>query len=323
MRSIREIFDSNIELMKYIDKAVILFRQGRYDEALGMVAESADRVTVVSEAVLGDRVYFADFPEEETAVLLRGILNAKKNKDYILLADLYEKQLSGFVSAIQEYILEREDYFEFDIGRYNVHIEQLERKIKDGLTSACSQILDADQAELIRINSNAALESPLAPEELLDKGYSVEFTSCGLMTLRAPLNEETSIYLHTNGDVYSESFLCADRWRNSGTDTYIVYGLGMGYHIKELLELEKFAKAVVFESDINVIKLFAAFGEGALFDERRFSLVYDPDKTLIEKKLAGLAANEKACVHYPSLRRSAVGERLGALAPFLDIVERC
>ena len=321
--NIRELFDNNVRLLAYIDKAVILFRQGRYDEALGMVAESGEGINAVCDAVLTDRSYFKSIPADYVGEMLEAILKAKKSRDYVLLSDLYELQLSSFICNVQELIVVAEDFFNFDVSVYNRRIRKLEQKLEAGMDLLPGLSYDEDERERLRVNRNAELESPLSPEELLQKGYSVEFSSCGLMTVRAPMADATPIYLHTNGNIMRESFMLADRFREDGISNYIVFGFGMGYHIEELLELDKFAKVTVFESDINILKLYAAFAGGDLLENRRLSLVYDPDRSLIEQRIASLEQGEKACVHYPSMRRAVSGKRLMMLAPFADVVERC
>ncbi len=321
--NLRELFESNIRLLGFTEKAILLFRRGRYDEALGMVADSAEGINKVCDAVLADRSFFKSIPSDFVGEMLEAVIAAKKNRDYVLLADLYEMQLSAFVCNVQELIMTAEDLYGFDVSTYNRRIRMMEQKRTAGIDQIVGNSVDDDERERLRVNRNAELESPLSPEELLAKGYSVEFSSSGLMTLRVPSATGVPIYLHTNGNILRESFLLADDFRTEGIDHYIVFGLGMGYHIAELLELDRFAKVTVFESDINILKLYAAFGDGMLLENRRFGLVYDPERTLIEQRLSTSGANEKGCVHYPSMRRAASGKRLTELAPFADIVERC
>lgn len=321
--NLRELFESNIRLMGFAEKAILLFRRGRYDEALGMVADSADGINKVCDAVLADRSFFKSIPSDFVGEMLEAVIAAKKNRDYVLLADLYEMQLSPFVCNVQELIMTAEDLYGFDVSTYNRRIRLMEQKLTAGIDQIVGNAVDDDERERLRVNRNAELESPLSPEELLSKGYSVEFSSSGLMTVRVPSATGAPIYLHTNGNILRESFLLADDFRTEGIDQYIVFGLGMGYHISELLELDRFAKVTVFESDINILKLYAAFSDGTLLENRRFGLVYDPERTLIEQRLLTSGANEKGCVHYPSMRRAASGKKLTELAPFADIVERC
>lgn len=323
MDNIREIFNQNIELLGYVDRAVILFREGRYDEALGMVAESGEGVSNLCETVLDNIDYFSGVDRSDICAMMSALIDAKKNKDYVLLADFFELQLSPFICSIQERIVDKEDFLAYDTSTYNKNIELLEQKLTDGMKTVSDEHPDTDEDVRMRVNRNAELEAPLSPEYLLQNGYSVEFTSCGLMTLRAPLEDGESVYMHTNTNILRESFMLADRWREKGISTYIVYGFGLGYHIAELLELDKFARVTVYESDINVLKLFCAFADARILTERRLTVIYDPDRTLIEQRLIRIRPDEKACVHYPSMRRRDSGKLLKSVAPFADIVERC
>ena len=100
-----------------------------------------------------------------------------------------------------------------------------------------------------------------------------------------------------------------------------MFGYGMGYHLNEMRLLAPDAQIIVYESDPNVLKLYAAFSDGVLLDDPKISIVLDPDRQLIEKRLGALAKGEEACVHYPSMRREKSGQRLSLLVPWTDIVE--
>lgn len=323
MKDINTIFKHNTELLGYIDRAVILFREGRYDEALHMIADSKDGINILCESILKNREYFSLVSTDSITEMLEGILEAKQHKDYVLLADLYELQLAGLIGNIQELILNREDFLEFNPEKYTAGIAKLEEMIAAGRREIVGQFESEDEFTRILVNTNAELEAPLSPEVLLAKGYSVEFTTSGLLTLKAPMESGESIYLHTNSNVTRESFLMADRWAEEDVVEYIVFGFGLGYHIQELLRIAPKAHVTVFESDINVFKLYAAFTDAELLNMKRLSLVYDPDRTLIEMRLGRLCKGEKAVVHYPSLRRRKAGDRLEGLAPFSSRVEDC
>ena len=81
------------------------------------------------------------------------------------------------------------------------------------------------------------LDSGLSPEQLLEQGYRVEFTTCGEMTVSAPKLSGNTIYLHTNHRIAQEAMLLAKKWQQSGKTRYVVYGFGMGYVVRELLSI--------------------------------------------------------------------------------------
>lgn len=333
--NIREIFDGNIRLLGQIDKAVILFREGCYDLALEAIADTGDGINSLCDAIITNRDYFQLVSTDSVAEMLKGILEAKQKRDYVLLADLYEMQLSVFICNVQELILKKEDFLEFDEERYGHNIAVLEAALDKGMKYIADELSfragepseedehRADELLRMKINRNAELESPLSPEQLLDMGYSVEFTSCGLMTMKAPMPDGSSIYLHTNGRIATESFLQARVWAREDADTYIIYGYGMGYHVAALKALKPEARIIVFESDVNTLKLCAAFSDMTALSESGIYPVYDPDGQLVEKRLAVRGSREFACVHMPSFRRCVPGQWLAGLVPKSALIEEC
>ncbi len=335
MENIREIFEENIKMIGFIDRALIFTRQCRYDKALYMLSQTGDGINVICDAIVRNPDYFGKVSTDSISEMLKGILDARRKKDYVLLADLYDLQVMSFITNVQQIILEKEDFLDYTPQIYTAHIEKIKNKVQEGLSELQKHELTADIPELqtvqellredefmrLKVNLLAELDHPLEPEFLLDKGYSVEFTSCGLLTLQVPFKEEDTIYLHTNSNIIRESFLLAQHWTGKHASTYIVFGFGMGYHIAELALLKPDAQIIVYESDPNVLKLYAAFSDGALLNNDHILIVLDPEKKLIERRLKCLAKDEEACVHYPSMRRSPSGPMLSLLVPWGGLIE--
>ncbi|MCR5828742.1 MAG: hypothetical protein K6F93_00115 [Lachnospiraceae bacterium] len=328
-----------------------------YDRALEMISLTGDGISGLCKAVIGDRDYFSDFPTEAIEDMLGKLLDAKKSRDYTLLADLYEMQLVPFICSVQELIVKREDLLVFDAETYAKNIKTMRAKLDVSMLRYDSDVKDLakpgtkafavheDERERFRVNRNALLEEAMAPEQLLSLGYTVEFTSSGMMTLKAPLkpvspkdmsdnkrrvleneaidNNTESIYLHTNMRVVMESFMLAGSWYDKDTTAYDIVGLGLGYHAVELLNLAPSGRITIYESDMNVIKLYCAFTDVQLLSEPNVFIVYDPDMKLLEKRLENKAGNGKVCVHYPSFRRTPYMRRLAELVPRSELVEKC
>lgn len=153
-------------------------------------------------------------------------------------------------------------------------------------------------------------EEPLNPEELLEKGYRVEYTSCGLMTV-AVGTDKGSLYLHSNHKASREAFLLARSWVKENVDTYLVRGFGMGYHIRELAMLTESANIHVYEQDAHVLKLACAFAPLKEFlENERISLVFDENGTKWMERCSTLLEMEKICVHMPSVHAYESAEKL-------------
>lgn len=300
--NINNIFRQNIQLLGGLDKAVHYFREQQYDKALGLVANSIDRVKNVIEAIISDREYFNLVDTGSMLVMLNGILDAKKNKDYILLTDLLELQLINFLIGVQEMIISKEEIL-FNEDNYRENIRLL---LENGE------------------GFPEQLTEPIDTEKLLGSGYRIEFTSCGQMTLAAE-NDGYQFYFHTNSRVQEEAFLLARHWYKEDKKRYIVYGFGLGYHVKELLAAAEDAEIEVYEADRHVIQLACAFTEmNELLQNNRLRLIYDPELKLLKERITDLKPEEVFQVHYPSYNniRSREGkEILNEVLPWTKVIE--
>jgi len=278
--NIRQIFEHNIELLGDTDKAVSYFREQQYDKALTIVANSIDQIKLVIEAIVKDQEYFNLVATESLLEMLTGILNAKKNKDFILLADLLELQLINFLIGVQELIISKEEIL-FDEEKYKANLNLL---IKHG------------------VGFDDAFKHPINTEELLEQGYRVEFTSCGLMTLAAQ-NDGAKFYFHTNSLIQSEAFILAKNWAQQMKKKYILYGFGMGYHVTELLNIMNTAEIEVYESDRNVLQLACAFADvRKLLENGRVKIIFDPSLQGLKQRIATINDDEDLLIHYPSYK---------------------
>ncbi len=288
--SVKNIFELNIRLLGDMDKAAYYFREQQYDKALGLIADSIDQIKFVIEAIISNREYFKLVDSESMLEMLKGILTAKQNGDFVLLADLLELQLINFLISVQELIISKEE-IAFDEGNYKENIELLaERHI--------------GFAEVFR--------EPINTEELLKSGYRVEFTSCGQMTLAAE-NAGAKFYFHTNSRIKAEAFLLARNWYKENKKSYILYGFGMGYHVFELLSMAKEVEIEIYEADKNVLQLACAFtAMKELLLDSHIKLIYDPDFELLKERMNKLTEEEELIVHYPSYKniRSSEGKAL-------------
>lgn len=319
------IFDRNKELLAVLSQAVLFFRECDYKEALELVADAADGIQAVTDAVLMENQYFKNVSMESVTEMLSGIVEAKKNRDYILLADLLELQVVRFLCNIQTFIVEHEDFSAFDGEDYQQNLDVLERKLRRSTALFIKEPQERRErySRLLRL-----LEADLYADQLLAQGYRVEFTSCGEMTVAVPDLWGNSIYLHTNHHVFSEAFLLARKWVVPGAKKYIVYGFGMGYVVKELLRLVgDDVRVEVYENDLNLLKLACAFSDvGDFIVDKRLRLVYDPDCTLVGRALEGKDEKTQVCIHYPSLCHLVDGENREMLldyVPWARIVEEC
>ncbi len=301
---IKNIFIDNIKLIGLIDKAIYYLRVQEYEPAFDIVSETAESITTVAEAIIKNREYFSLVSTDSVAEMIQGILDAKRKKDYVLLADLFEMQLQNFICSVQELIMKREDYLAFDEVLYNDNIRRIKNSADKMLRSIRTDLSD-EEIERLCVNQGALMDEELDPVKLLDAGFFVEYSSCGYMTLGATDSNGDKYYFHSNNKVGIEAFLMANHWHKPDINKYIIYGFGMGYHIRELYELDRDCEIVVFESDIRVLKLAAAFADiGELLSNENISIVYDPELELLNRYMQDIDGDNstKLYIHNPSAR---------------------
>lgn len=282
--SIKIIFQKNLLLFEQIEKSIFHFRSQNFDPALRLTTNMLDQISSWLNYVVEGAAYFNENHSvvEVTYLMdtLNSLLSAQENKDYVLLADIYEGQLLPIVSEIQNVIMDKEGFFlDEEIYKNNVEIVK---------------------------NSDIPIKvSYSSINELLgniEEGYSIEYNAKGQYTLAVSHGAEHTYY-HSNNCVVKESLQLTNHWYSDAKDTYIIYGLGLGYHVSELFYLDKNLTIEIYESDSNIIQLACAFSKiGALLKNKNIRLIYDPSFTKLSKRLQSVGNDEEFVIHYPSLR---------------------
>lgn len=283
-KDINTIFDHNIKLLSEIDKIIYYFHTQNYDKALRTATIVIDQISSYIELLLSQAEYFNEneflVQPEAFMNIMGGLLEAQKSMDFVLLADLYEAQVSPLLLRLQEVIVSKED-ISFHEHNYKESILSIEQK-------------DYELAKLLASQ----------PEylSLMEHGYSVEPTSSGLMTVAVTENNK-KYYFHSNNKTLNEAFTLAQSWYLEEKTEYIIYGLGFGYHAKELSELDDNISIEVYESDINMLQLACAFSEfKSIMNNPKIKIIYDPDFSKLVNRIGNINEETEIVIHYPSLR---------------------
>ncbi|MBQ7863772.1 MAG: hypothetical protein IJ420_09130 [Lachnospiraceae bacterium] len=283
---VKTLFQTNVELLEIVDKAIVYFREQDYPKALEFMPEVSNKMRHVIDGLLAENEYFELVSTDSLMEMLEGIVEASKAEDYVLLADLLELQLCTLLCNVQELIMKKEDYAFFSETMYREQCEAMSKKLAEGGTNQPEELF----------------ATPLNPEELLEQGYRVEVTSCGLMTV-AVATDRGSVYLHSNNKVGLEAFLVARGFARQDAQTYLVKGFGMGYHVAELAKQKPDAKIEVYESDGQILKLACAFSPlKKLLENENISICYDEDGAAWHNRVENLADTEAVCLHMPSVQ---------------------
>lgn len=289
-------FYKNIEMIDQINRMIYFIRTQNYDRGLRISGsimknfqETLPYLAACQEFYNEDKLRM---DIEQVMGMLNSLLDAQESRDYVLLADLYELTILPFLMELQEkMVVEEQGVPVYNRYRYKdnyMAIKNLEQKkpMMEGASSLARALSD---------------EGKLPQWLLQEGGYQVEYTSSGEITMKVQKGEQ-QFYLHSNVGPSKEAFYLANSWLTPGKEEYVIYGLGLGYHIKQLHLLDPDARITVYESDIDTIQMVTAFAylrELLAYDE--INLIYDPTLTAFSKKISETEVEQEVLIYQPSL----------------------
>lgn len=293
--NLRKLYEINIYLLSDIYHIVYFFRSQKYDFALRRMSLIISRINDFLQhmGLCKDILNNIGITYDHTMILdiIKDMISAQEMKDYILLADYYEVRLLPILLNIQETIITNHDMVN-PVDNYEKNTEILYEKV-DNVKSLIGKLPNPYSTQL--------------------NDYVMELTSGGDMTLTVGIANDKR-YFHSNVNVWNEAFILAKSWYDISKTKYIIYGLGLGYHISELFSLDEFIDIEVYESDIQIIQLACAYTDNIrLFKNSQIKLVYDPDFTKLSKRLDYLEDDAEFVIHNPSLgviKNTPIKERL-------------
>ncbi|MCM1185069.1 MAG: DUF115 domain-containing protein [Lachnoclostridium sp.] len=198
---------------------------------------------------------------------------------------------SGLIMQIQEiiYYLRIQDYLAGSM-RFNKLLQEIQkdseiiaRMNEDSVKTLFQQMMQAlEQADMLLLAD--LLEETLLPlikgmivpkEPDIREDYCLESTSSGYLTVR---HLPTNLYLHGNCNPMEEARVLVEHCFDPNKEIYVVWGIGLGYHVVRLYEAAKGAVQItVFEEDEEMFKLAAECG--VLDNIPKECITYVVDKT--------------------------------------------
>ena len=127
--------------------------------------------------------------------------------------------------------------------------------------------------------------------------YSVELTSSGYCTIK---DIRENIYIHSNSDPVMEANILVENIFDPEKSKYIVWGLGLGYHIEQLVQISMGATDIhVYDDKKELLNISLKYGVTKSIQEN-FVFHYDPDGKLFSKSLTEKKTG--VLLHYPSIK---------------------
>ena len=279
---LKDLMINNKIILVETERTVQAFRVQNYDKALRKSARLLDHLNILFELLPAVQEHLDQnniwFDQELLLNILQELLQAQSRKDYVLLADLYEVQMLPVLYQFQQALLSYEE-FSYDHDNLIKNIELIEQR-------------DGTLANLL---SSIERKGPIA-------GYSVEPASTGDLTVGIGEGDK-KCYLHSNINVWKEGAALAGDWYQKDKNTMIIYGLGLGYHIVELILLDATLNVEVYESDLNMLYLACSCTDNIRHILKpQIKLMYDPDFSRLSDRITRMGEDEEFVIHYPSLQ---------------------
>lgn len=274
-QELRDIYWENAGMIEWIAWLVPFVRQQniqRLNKELPVATRSLQQNL---SGVLSQMKLFTEYGlawgEDYLLSILSGLEQAQIQQDYILIGDLYELQLIPALQDIQAIISG------LDISL-----------VEDSWWKDNLEILKAKNPELVQALEK--FEKGVIHGQA--EGYFVEPTSTGYFTM-ALEEDGRRWYLHSNRSPVEEARIWANRNYQLEKEKYTLFGWGMGYHVRQLLNLYSDMDLVVVEPDIGILYYSLQHGDWQDVLEK-ITLVWDPEY----QKIGTLISDEREVLLY-------------------------
>lgn len=271
------------ELLTQIEKLILLFRMQKEEMGYRLAFKVMDAL----QMWIKEQTELAD----SLLPVLQQLYEAQKNRDTILLADLYETQLLPFFYELQKQQIalageqNKENYY-----------EKNKKFLQKNMPAFYQDILRLEQK---------------VPQWL--EQYQVEYTACGDWTLAVSQNGKR-FYLHSNINPKKEAFLLANTWCKEGKLCYLIYGAGLLYHAAALAQQDAYITVHVYESNPAILlRLCQVIDLAQQCVHGNLEIHYDEGLQQLSTELQKQEAASEFVVHIPSMRcmaDSPIKERL-------------
>lgn len=278
------IYDLNQQCLLWIPHIVNNFRKQSFFTGSCMMRNLVSALDVLTEKL--EILHETDFIS-----ILQAILQAQENRDYILLSDILECDLLPCLQNIQikmqgEETQKAPDYWEKNMIELQEHAEDEYQELYKTLCSA--QISETDR-------------------------YKQMFAINGQPTVKVKCqNKEILIHSSVNPE-YQSQVWAEDVLKEIGRE-YVIYGMGLGYHIQALLKADDVCKVIVLENSIELLtEAFRDLDWVNYIKQKRVRIFYNSNAIKLMEKFSAWISGREFCIYYPSLcitEEESVRERL-------------
>lgn len=226
--------------------------------------------------------------------LLKGAVFAQEQKDYVLLSDILQIQITPLLYQLQQELLQTYPYF-YREEIFTQNVEAL-RNVNPQL----SNLIEGRKSKFFQMDT---FPNFIWKEGDTQISYLIEAARSGHPILRMEnIQTKAAYYLHSNQNPVQEALCFSKQYFDAKAENYHLLGLGLGYHALALLEDCYFSKNVfVYEPDLNVLVLAFCFVSLENYLGKSIFVDYDPE--LIKMADALKIEGNQLIIHHPSLNQ--------------------
>lgn len=319
-------FDIYTKLINNVSVVVESLRCQDYCKAMVQLKTITNMLMQSSDDILQNLNYYNQYGQiitlELYVELIENITKAQENEDYLYLADLLDNQLIPLFEKVQDVIKSTNEdlYDEHDfLSRNREHlavlIDRLKNKIENNTNDIATKNVSHksyNKSKKISRNSDVnTLENAKKLLELIDvyNEYKTDVIDYSEYVLQSALNGEltlfmgsTGIHIHSTVNPSAEAVTLAKEYYRLDYNSYIVWGIGLGYHVKELLNVYA-PQVTVIEPDIDMIMLALMNMEFEEIEYGRLQIICDSDYTQLAEYITG-NHDERIVIYSPELKHT-------------------
>lgn len=304
-----ELFIANTRVINSARVIIAAARHQDYKKAMEELAKITKMLLKSSDFILQNIEYYNQYgtivTEDSYISLIKIITDAQETEDYLYLADILQTELIPLFEKMQDVIKKTAYnlYDEYDYMQSNkMHLEVL----LESLQTEYSKMDDTDNNE-----SQKILSKIKKVKELLTiiESYKIDNIDYSEYIIQSAINGEltmqmgtTGIHIHSTVNPTAEGRNFAQEYYRIEYNSYIVLGIGLGYHVKELLNMYA-PQIIVAESDINMLMLALMNMEFEELEDGRLQIIYDKDYTELATYITG-ERDEKIVIYAPELKNA-------------------
>lgn len=273
----KEIFKKNKECMILIPEIIRFFRKQMYFQGSKRVQVIIKHLRDISNYVLASEGNMLD--KQEWLTILQVFLEAQENKDYILMSDVMESDLLEYLQRLQNHLLSIDFVLVNDCWEKNM---QSIKAVDPSLYKAINKGLG-------NVSEDASVQ------------FEPMFAINGQPTLKA-YNKGKIFCMHSTINPEWEAKELAESWRKEDASEYRVFGMGMGYHVKALLDTDDMITVTVLEYRVEVLRLALTYLDlETYFRNGRLKIIYETNLIKLLQQIEGNAKKSVFFLHHPSM----------------------